>query len=159
MSGLERLWIVHTLRKGELLGLTVDAVVQIGSAYWLRVPLGKLHNDRYIPLHQQLKIMIDDWLATRPDWQDSPLLFLSPTPLGVLQLLGVIGLLWWRGRVWWGKPLLVLTGGIYAYWLLGLASFVVANRHLGHHVRLRRWFDDVAVVGSDPRFVVLGGRR
>lgn len=63
------------MRKGELLGLTVDAVVQIGSAYWLRVPLGKLHNDRYIPLHPQLKTMIDNWLASRPDWQDSPLLF------------------------------------------------------------------------------------
>jgi integrase len=63
------------MRKGELLGLTTDAVVQIGSAYWLRVPLGKLHNDRYIPLHPQLKTMIDNWLADRPDWQDSPLLF------------------------------------------------------------------------------------
>jgi Arabinofuranosyltransferase N terminal len=62
--------------------------------------------------------------------QDSPLLFLSPTPLGVLELIGVIGLIWWRGRVWWGKPLLLLTTGIYAYWLLGLASFVLANRHL-----------------------------
>ena len=62
--------------------------------------------------------------------QDSPLLFLSPTPLGVLELIGVIGLIWWRGRVWWGKPLLLLTAGIYAYWLLGLASFVLANRHL-----------------------------
>jgi 23S rRNA (guanine1835-N2)-methyltransferase len=36
---------------------------------------------------------------------------------------------------------------------------VVANRHLGHHVALRRWFHDVAVVGSDPRFVVLRARR
>jgi 16S rRNA (guanine1207-N2)-methyltransferase len=36
---------------------------------------------------------------------------------------------------------------------------IVANRHLGHHVALRRWFDDVGVVGSDPRFVVLRGRR
>jgi 23S rRNA (guanine1835-N2)-methyltransferase len=36
---------------------------------------------------------------------------------------------------------------------------VVANRHLGHHVALRRWFDDVEVLGSDPRFVVLAGRR
>src|SRR5215475_12795551 len=62
--------------------------------------------------------------------QDSPLLFLSPTPLGVLELIGVIGLLWWRGRVWWGTPLLLLTAGIYAYWLLGLASFVLANHHL-----------------------------
>ena len=28
------------LRKGELLDLTVNAVVQIGSAYWLHVPVG-----------------------------------------------------------------------------------------------------------------------
>lgn len=51
------------IRKGELLGLTVDAVVQIGSAFWLRIPVGKLHNDRYIPLHPQLKEMLDDWVA------------------------------------------------------------------------------------------------
>jgi site-specific recombinase XerD len=63
------------MRKGELLGLTTDAVVQIGSAYWLRVPVGKLHNDRYVPLHPQLKTMIDHWLAERPDWQNSQLLF------------------------------------------------------------------------------------
>jgi len=51
------------IRKSELLALTVDAVVQIGSAYWLRIPIGKLHNDRYIPLHPQLKDMLDDWVA------------------------------------------------------------------------------------------------
>jgi hypothetical protein len=34
------------IRRGELPALTVDAVVQIGSAYWLRIPIGKLHNDR-----------------------------------------------------------------------------------------------------------------
>ena len=39
------------LRKGEFLDLTVDSVVQIGAAYWLHVPLGKLRTDRYIPLH------------------------------------------------------------------------------------------------------------
>jgi hypothetical protein len=37
--------------------------VQIGSAYWLRIPVGKLHNDRYIPLHPQLKALLDDWIA------------------------------------------------------------------------------------------------
>jgi site-specific recombinase XerD len=51
------------IRHDELLRLTVDAVVQIGSAYWLRVPVGKLHNDRYIPLHPQLKELLDDWVA------------------------------------------------------------------------------------------------
>jgi len=54
------------LRVGEFLDLTVDAVVQIGSGYWLRVPLGKLHNDRYVPLHPQLKQLIDEWVAARP---------------------------------------------------------------------------------------------
>jgi integrase/recombinase XerD len=51
------------IRRGELLALTVDAVVQIGSAYWLRIPVGKLHNDRYIPLHPQLKELLDDWIT------------------------------------------------------------------------------------------------
>jgi integrase len=56
------------IRKGELLALNVDAVVQIGSAFWLRIPVGKLHNDRYIPLHPQLKEMLDDWITNhRPD--------------------------------------------------------------------------------------------
>jgi integrase len=54
------------LRKGEFLDLTVDSVVQIGAAYWLHVPLGKLRTDRYIPLHPQLKDLLDTWLAARP---------------------------------------------------------------------------------------------
>ncbi len=63
------------LRKGELMALTIDAVVQIGSAYWLRVPVGKLHNDRYVPLHPQLKTLLDDWLADRPHDLQSDLVF------------------------------------------------------------------------------------
>jgi integrase len=55
------------LRRGEFVDLTIDAVVQIGSAYWLRVPVGKLHSDRYVPLHPQLKALIDDWLSRRSD--------------------------------------------------------------------------------------------
>lgn len=63
------------LRKGELMALTIDAVVQIGSAFWLRVPVGKLHNDRYIPLHPQLKELLDTWLADRPHGLRSELVF------------------------------------------------------------------------------------
>ena len=51
------------IRLSELLGLTIDAVVQIGSAFWLRIPIGKLHNDRYIPLHPDLKDILDDWIT------------------------------------------------------------------------------------------------
>ncbi len=65
------------MRKGELVDLTVDAVVQIGAAYWLRIPVGKLHNDRYIPLHPQLKTLLDEWLAHRPQGLRSNLLFLD----------------------------------------------------------------------------------
>ena len=42
------------MRVGELCGLEADAVTIIGDAHWLRVPLGKLHNDRYVPLHPHL---------------------------------------------------------------------------------------------------------
>ena len=63
------------LRKGEFLDLTVDSVVQIGAAYWLHVPLGKLRTDRYIPLHPQLKDLLDAWLAERPASLRTPYLF------------------------------------------------------------------------------------
>jgi len=65
------------LRKGEFLDLTVDSVVQIGAAYWLHVPVGKLRTDRYIPLHPQLKELIDTWLAERPARLRSPYLFVE----------------------------------------------------------------------------------
>uniref|UniRef100_UPI00101E1CB2 tyrosine-type recombinase/integrase n=1 Tax=Phytoactinopolyspora endophytica TaxID=1642495 RepID=UPI00101E1CB2 len=65
------------LRKGEYLALTTDAVVQIGSAYWLHVPVGKLHTDRYIPLHPQLKELLDQWLARRPEGLRSKLIFVE----------------------------------------------------------------------------------
>ncbi len=65
------------LRKGEFLNLTVDSVVQIGAAYWLHVPLGKLRTERYIPLHPQLKQLLDEWIAARPTSLRSPYLFIE----------------------------------------------------------------------------------
>jgi hypothetical protein len=65
------------LRKGEFLDLTTESVVQIGSAYWLHVPLGKLRTDRYIPLHPQLKDMLDEWVAQRPAGLREPWLFME----------------------------------------------------------------------------------
>lgn len=65
------------MRKGEFLALTNDAVVQIGAAYWLHVPVGKLHTDRYIPLHPQLKDLLDEWLARRPEGLRSKLIFVE----------------------------------------------------------------------------------
>jgi len=53
------------LRKGEFIRLQLDSVVQIGDTFWLRVPLGKLHNDRYVPLHPDVKRLLDEWVAQR----------------------------------------------------------------------------------------------
>jgi integrase len=55
------------LRSGELCDLEVDSVVKIGEAFWLRVPLGKLRNDRYVPLHPQLVDLLAEWTATNLD--------------------------------------------------------------------------------------------
>ncbi len=51
------------MRAGELAGLEADAVVQIGGNHWLRIPLGKLRNDRYVPLHPDLVRLLADWTA------------------------------------------------------------------------------------------------
>src|SRR5439155_9689312 len=102
--------------------VALTVVVGLVVASWYLIPYGGwglLHGSS----------QVDD-LFQGGGISDSPLLFLDPTPLGVLELTGVLGLICWRGRVWWGRPLLLLAVGIYAYWLLGLASFVLANRHL-----------------------------
>jgi site-specific recombinase XerD len=51
------------LRVGELCDLAADAVVRIGESHWLRVPVGKLRNDRYVPLHPQLVDLLAAWTA------------------------------------------------------------------------------------------------
>ena len=52
------------MRAGALAGLEADAVVQIGAGHWLRIPLGKLRNDRYVPLHPELVTLLAAWTAT-----------------------------------------------------------------------------------------------
>ena len=61
------------LRVSEYTGLRADAVVLIGAAPWLHVPVGKLHEDRYLPLHPQLVTLIDDYRARHVP-ADHPLL-------------------------------------------------------------------------------------
>ena len=51
------------LRSSELCDLDADAVVLIGDGHWLRVPVGKLRNDRYVPLHPDLITLFADWTA------------------------------------------------------------------------------------------------
>ena len=102
--------------------VVLTVIVSLVVASWYLVPYlgwGFLHGSK----------QVDD-LFQGGGIQDSPLLFLTPSPLGVLELIGVIGLLWYRGRVSWGMPLLLLTVSAYAYWLLGLASFSLTGHTL-----------------------------
>jgi site-specific recombinase XerD len=55
------------LRASELCDLDADAVVCIGDGHWLRVPVGKLRNDRFIPLHPDLVALFAGWCADNLD--------------------------------------------------------------------------------------------
>jgi hypothetical protein len=55
------------IRAGELCDLDADAVVLIGDGHRLRIPVGKLRNDRYVPLHPDLITLLADWTATNLD--------------------------------------------------------------------------------------------
>jgi site-specific recombinase XerD len=61
------------LRVSEYTCLRADAVVQIGAGPWLHVPVGKLRQDRYLPLHPHLVALIDDYRTRHVD-PASPLL-------------------------------------------------------------------------------------
>jgi integrase len=58
------------MRVGELCDLAADAVVTMNGTPWLRVPVGKLHNDRYVPLHPNAQRLLADWTATHPPIDD-----------------------------------------------------------------------------------------
>jgi len=63
------------MRQGEFLGLTADCVVQIGESYWLRVPLGKTHRDRFVPLNPEVKQLLDEWIQQTPPLKPYDFLF------------------------------------------------------------------------------------
>ena len=56
------------LRATELCELAADAVTRIGNdGYWLRIPVGKLRNDRMIPLLADLVELFAEWTATNAE--------------------------------------------------------------------------------------------
>ena len=52
------------MRVGELCDLETDAVTVMNGEPWLRIPVGKLHNDRFIPLHPHLVDLIAEYQAS-----------------------------------------------------------------------------------------------
>ena len=78
--------VVHLLartgiRVGELCGLQADAVVVMNDQPWLRIPVGKLHTDRYVPLHPHLVQLLTTWTSTHHDGGTGLLLTRDGRPL------------------------------------------------------------------------------
>lgn len=64
----------HTgLRRGELLDLELDCLMDFGpSGTWLRVPLGKLNDERAVPLDDVALEAFAEWLAHRSAQRSLP---------------------------------------------------------------------------------------
>lgn len=61
------------LRIGELLDLELCHLVDYGpSGTWLRVPIGKLNNERSVPLDDVALAALDQWLTHRPAQRARP---------------------------------------------------------------------------------------
>lgn len=63
------------LRRSEFLALTTDCIVHIGDGDWLRVPIGKTRRDRFVPLHAEVKQILDEWIAAHPPEKPYDFLF------------------------------------------------------------------------------------
>ena len=53
------------MRSGELGALRDDGVFRLSGHHWLKIPVGKLHNDRTVPLHPVLVDLITEYRAER----------------------------------------------------------------------------------------------
>ncbi len=55
------------MRVGELCALRADALSCRSGSWWLKVPVGKLRTDRYVPPHPPLVELIKAWKAGHDD--------------------------------------------------------------------------------------------
>jgi integrase len=78
------------MRVGELCDLQADAVVHMDGAWWLRVPVGKLHNDRYVPLHPNCVELLRTWTAMHPPAVGGTLITVRGGPLGRHQVSRIV---------------------------------------------------------------------
>lgn len=69
------------MRVGELCDLEADAVTIMNGEPWLRIPVGKLHNDRYVPLDPLLVKLIAEYQASDGPFTPGRLLSGAEGPL------------------------------------------------------------------------------
>jgi len=61
-----------------------------GCTHWLRVPVGKLHNDRYVPLHPHLLELLTDWRSRHDDQGTGLLLTCNGKPLNLGRISRIV---------------------------------------------------------------------
>ncbi len=74
------------MRVGELCALAKDAVSRRSGSWWLRVPVGKLANDRYVPLHPRLVELLAAWQEGHDDGGTGLLVTYGGRPLDRYQV-------------------------------------------------------------------------
>ena len=67
----------------EFCELADDAIVTMNQTNWLRVPVGKLYTDRYVPLHPTLIDLYRDWQEWNGPNDTGPLISNKGMPLSV----------------------------------------------------------------------------
>ena len=63
-----------------------DAIVSMRDGHWLKIPIGKLRTDRYVPLHPQLLELLNTWKATHDNHGTGWLLTRNGTPLNTAHI-------------------------------------------------------------------------
>ena len=79
------------MRVGELCALAKDALSRRSGSWWLRVPVGKLANDRYVPAHPRLVELITTWQAHHDDHGTGLLITHNGRPLDRYQVSRWVG--------------------------------------------------------------------
>ena len=69
------------MRVGELCELEADAMVRMDGAWWLRIPVGKLRNDRYVPMHPTCVELLQRWTAAHPSPPGGTMITVRGAPL------------------------------------------------------------------------------
>lgn len=103
----------------HLVGVMVTAAV---VASWYLVPLVIAYLTR--PREQLSDTYPSDTIASNPVLLDEPMVFV------ILALIGLAGLFWYRRREWWAESILLLFGGIAAYWGISMLSTVFSGHTL-----------------------------
>ncbi|GGL47598.1 hypothetical protein GCM10014719_56160 [Planomonospora parontospora subsp. antibiotica] len=112
-------------RRGDVLHMMKVVAVAAAVSGWYLVPYAFVLLTRGGQTVQDLYVSAG-MLAFPPPLGEVSL-------LGLLQATGLAGALWYRRTVWWAAPMLCLIGGLYLYWAVMAARFVLTGHTMFFH--------------------------